>query len=222
MKIKNEDQFLKELQKLLQIKTVSGDAGAVTAAAPLGENIKTALDYMLALGQKEGFTTKNCDGYCGYIEMGQGQEMIAILSHLDTVSVGDGWTVPPFDLTISDDKAYGRGLLDDKGPAMISLYAMKALKDKSLNRRIRLILGGDEESGEWQCMERYKKTEESPLYSFSPDSGFPAIFAEKGIMNVVFSRKIDESEELFTLSGGNQMNAVPDYAKACINWTGDH
>jgi succinyl-diaminopimelate desuccinylase len=216
MKIKNEDQFLKELQKLLQIKTVSGDAGAVTAAAPLGENIKTALDYMLALGQKEGFTTKNCDGYCGYIEMGQGQEMIAILSHLDTVSVGDGWTVPPFDLTISDDKAYGRGLLDDKGPAMISLYAMKALKDKSLNRRIRLILGGDEESGEWQCMERYKKTEESPLYSFSPDSGFPAIFAEKGIMNVVFSRKIDESEELFTLSGGNQMNAVPDYAKACI------
>jgi succinyl-diaminopimelate desuccinylase len=170
---------------------------------------------MLALGQKEGFQTKNCDGYCGYIEMGQGQEMIAILTHLDTVSVGDGWSVPPFDLTILDDKAYGRGILDDKGPAMVSLYAMKALKDRNLNRRIRLILGGDEESGEWQCMERYKQSEESPLYSFSPDSGFPAIFAEKGIMNVVFSRKVDERDGLFTLSGGNQINAVPDYAKAC-------
>ncbi|MDI3537959.1 MAG: succinyl-diaminopimelate desuccinylase [Eubacteriaceae bacterium] len=215
MKIKNEDQFLRDLKKLLQIKTVSGDAGAVTSAAPLGENILTALDYMLALGQKEGFQTKNCDGYCGYIEMGQGQEMIAILTHLDTVSVGDGWSVPPFDLTILDDKAYGRGILDDKGPAMVSLYAMKALKDRNLNRRIRLILGGDEESGEWQCMERYKQSEESPLYSFSPDSGFPAIFAEKGIMNVVFSRKVDERDGLFTLSGGNQINAVPDYAKAC-------
>ncbi|WKY44540.1 Sapep family Mn(2+)-dependent dipeptidase [Eubacteriaceae bacterium ES2] len=216
MKIKNEDQFFKELKALLQLKTVNGDAGSITSEAPLGENIQTALNYMLTLGQKEGFKTKNLDGYCGYIEMGQGQEMIAMLTHLDTVSVGDGWTVPPFDLTIKEEKAYGRGILDDKGPAMISLYAMKALKDKNLNRRIRLIIGGDEESGQWQCMERYKKTEESPRYSFSPDSGFPAIFAEKGIMNVSFSRKTDVGDGPLTLSGGNQINAVPDYAKACI------
>ncbi|WKY47768.1 Sapep family Mn(2+)-dependent dipeptidase [Eubacteriaceae bacterium ES3] len=216
MKIENEDRFFNDLKELLKIKTVNGDAGAISESAPLGENIQTALEYMLNLGEKEGFKTKNCDGYCGYIEMGQGDEMIAILTHLDTVSIGEGWSVAPFDLTIQGDKAYGRGVLDDKGPAMLSFYAMKALKNLKLNRRIRLILGGDEESGEWQCLNHYKKTEETPLYSFSPDSGFPVIFAEKGIMNIEFSRQSLESFDEFTMTGGNQVNAVPDYAKACI------
>ena len=168
----DKKNFLKDLKGLLQIKTVNGDAGPITKAAPLGEDINKAIDYMLALGKEEGFVTKNCDGYCGYIEMGQGPQMVAILTHLDTISVGDDWSVDPFDLTIKNDQLMGRGILDDKGPLMASFYAMKTLKqmDFPLNHRIRLIMGGDEEGGKWQCMNHYKKTEETPLYSFSPDS----------------------------------------------------
>ncbi len=215
----DKENFLKDLKGLLQIKTVNGDAGVKTTAAPLGENINKAIEYMVELGKKEGFKTKNCDGYCGYIEMGQGQEIVAVLTHLDTVSVGDDWSVEPFDLTIKNDQLMGRGVLDNKGPLMAAFYAMKTLKqmDTPLNHRIRLIMGGDEEGGQWQCMKHYKKTEKAPLYSFSPDSGFPVIFAEKGIMNVTFTKYLKESDIPIVMEGGKQINAVPDYAKACVN-----
>lgn len=215
----NKDEFLKDLKGLMQIKTVSGDAGAITEAAPLGEDINNAIEYMLKLGKKQGFKTKNCDGYCGYIEMGQGKEIIAILTHLDTVSVGDDWSVDPFDLTIKDNKLMGRGVLDDKGPTMAAFYAMTTLDEMEypLNHRIRLIIGGDEESGRWECMNRYKKTEEIPLYAFSPDSGFPVIFAEKGIINVSFKKELDKNEIPLVMEGGKQVNAVPDYARAYIS-----
>ena len=71
--------------------------------------------------------------------------MVGVLVHIDTVPVGEGWRVDPFDGTVIDGKVYGRGTNDDKGPAMVALYAMKALKDSGVpvNKRIRLIIGGD-------------------------------------------------------------------------------
>ena len=74
---------------------------------------------------------------------------------------GDGWNTDPFEGVIADGRITGRGVLDDKGPVIAALYAMKALKDSGaeLKRRIRLIVGTDEETGSTD-MERYKKTEE--------------------------------------------------------------
>jgi succinyl-diaminopimelate desuccinylase len=145
--------------------------------------------------------------------------MVAAITHVDTVEVGDDWTVPPFDLTIDGDTIYGRGVLDDKGPTMVALFALKALKDAQIpiNKRIRLIIGGDEEGGSWACMKRYKETEETPVYSFSPDSGYPVIFAEKGIMNVIFEKELDGNVPVLNLSSGKQINSVPDVARADYN-----
>lgn len=215
----NKKEFFKDLKGLLQIKTVNGDAGLKTDLAPLGEDINEAIEYMLELAKKQGFKTKNCDGYCGYIEMGEGEEIVAILTHLDTVTVSDDWSVDPFDLTIKNDKLMGRGVLDDKGPLMAAFYAMKTIDEMNfpINHRIRLIMGGDEEGGKWQCIKRYKETEKTPIYSFSPDSGFPVVFAEKGIMNVTFTKYLKESEIPLVMEGGKQINAVPDYARACVN-----
>jgi succinyl-diaminopimelate desuccinylase len=203
----------------MKIKTVSGDAGEIIPEAPLGKGINEAIEYVLELGKKFGFRTKNCDGYCGFVEMGAGAEMIAVTTHIDTVAVGDDWTVSPFDLTIDEDRIYGRGVLDDKGLTMIALFAMKALKDAAipLNKRVRLIVGGDEEGGNWACMKRYKQTEEIPQYSFSPDSGYPVIFAEKGIMNICFEKELDETIPKLIFDGGNQINSVPDEARAVFN-----
>lgn len=212
----DEKDMLQNLKGLLQIDSTNADAGPVIQGAPLGIGINEAINYVLDLGKSFGFKTKNCDGYCGYIEMGQGEEMIGILTHVDTVPVGDGWSVPPFDLTIEGDKAFGRGTIDNKGPTLVALYAMKALSESEtlLNKRIRLIIGGDEEGDEWHCMNRYKATEESPTYAFSPDSGYPAIFAEKGILNICIKKKLDPSIHKLGFFSGSQINTVPDYAKA--------
>lgn len=215
----NQEVLLDALRGLLKIKTINANAGEITPEAPLGTNINAAINYVLALGKSFGFKTKNCDGYCGYLEIGEGPEMVAAITHIDTVEVGDDWTVPPFDLTIDGDKIYGRGTLDDKGPTMVVLFALKALKDAKvpLNKRIRLIIGGDEEGGNWACMKHYKETEEIPQYSFSPDSGYPVIFAEKGIMNVIFEKELEQNLPVLEFNSGKQINSVPDYAKAVFN-----
>lgn len=216
-----EKDLLDDLKGLLQIDSTNAAAGPVMPGAPLGTGINEAINYVLNLGESFGFKTKNCDGYCGYIEMGQGEEMIGILTHVDTVPVGDGWSVNPFDLTIDGDKAYGRGTIDNKGPTLVALYAMKALADSGvlINKRVRLIIGGDEEGEQWHCMNRYKATEEAPTYAFSPDSGYPAIFAEKGILNVCIKKHLDPAIHKLGFFSGNQINTVPDYAKAIVSDT---
>ena len=38
----------------------------------------------------------NLDNYCGYAEMGEGEEIVGIAGHLDIVPVGGDWTHDPF------------------------------------------------------------------------------------------------------------------------------
>lgn len=162
---------------------------------PFGKNANSALEYILFLGEQLGFRTKNIDGYCGYIEFGEGEELVGIVGHLDVVPASsNGWTFPPFEGTVKNGNIYGRGAVDDKGPVISSLYAMKAVMDNSkINKRVRLILGLNEETG-WKCIDYYKKYEESPTIGFSPDSDFPVIYAEKSILSSYF--KMDYSNYL--------------------------
>lgn len=216
----NTENLLHNLKELLQIKSVSRDCGAVTPAYPLGEGIGQSIEYMLALGASFGMKGKNLDGYCGWLEAGTGEQLVAVLVHLDTVSVDEnGWVAPPFDGTLIDGKLYGRGTADDKGPAIVSLYAMKTLADAGMleNKRVRLIFGGDEESGVWECMHRYKQTEEIPTCAFTPDARYPVTYAEKGILHIRISRTLDSSVPEMHFASGKLLNVVPANASATID-----
>ena len=59
------------------------------------------------------------------------------------------WQVPPFSGEIKNGEIWGRGALDDKGPGVIELIAMLAIKrsGKLLDRDILFIATGDEEEG---------------------------------------------------------------------------
>lgn len=215
----NEDAFMKDLKGLMQIKTVNRNCGKMDEKTPLGEGVYNAIQYLLDLGKSFGFKTKMLDGYCGWIEIGEGDRMIAVLGHVDVVPVdSEGWISDPFDANLIDGKVYGRGICDDKGPTLLTLYAMKALVDNNvkLDKRIRLIIGGDEESGAWECMKRYRETEEIPECAFSPDGDYPATYAEKGIIHVTISRDLD-LENVLTLEGGSAYNIVPSKATATYN-----
>ena len=181
----NQETMIQNLQELIQIPSVFSKS--TNPLMPFGEDANKALEYMLNLGTQLGFRTKNIDGYCGYIEFGEGTEMLGIIGHLDVVPSGGNWTYPPFSGTIFDNKIYGRGAIDDKGPVIASLYAMKYVFDNcKINKRVRLILGLNEEN-DWKCMEYYKSHEESPTIGFSPDADFPCIYAEKSILTSYFS-----------------------------------
>lgn len=175
-----QDEIIQKTQELIQIPSVICDSD--NPKQPFGKPIHDTLEYMLKLGKDLGFRTKNLDGYCGYIEFGEGKELIGIIGHLDVVPEGDNWTYPPFSGTIANNNIYGRGAIDDKGPVISSLYAMKAvLETCQIHKRVRLILGLNEEN-DWKCIHYYKKKEELPTISFSPDADFPCIYSEKSIL----------------------------------------
>jgi len=76
-------------------------------------------------------------------------EPLVLMAHLDVVPVDehDPWTYPPFDGTIADDKVWGRGALDDKGPLVVICEAVESLLASGFTpqRDIMLSFGGDEE-----------------------------------------------------------------------------
>lgn len=208
-----KEEMIQELKTLISFKSVSEESG--NPEMPFGEECKKALEYMLSLGERLGFRTKNIDGYCGYIEFGEGEEMVGIIGHLDVVpaNIEDGWKSNPFLAEEREGKLYGRGSIDDKGPVIANLYAMKAVSEKmEIHKRVRLILGLNEEKN-WKCINYYKQNEEIPTIGFSPDADFPCIYAEKGIVTVKLEHEfgIENCQILEVSTGGNAINVVPKY-----------
>ncbi|WP_078430092.1 dipeptidase PepV [Alkalihalobacterium alkalinitrilicum] len=218
---KRKAEFICETRKFLQIPSVLDESSA-GPGQPFGTSIKDALNFLLKKGEECNFHVKNLEGYAGYIEFGQGEESVGILCHVDVVPEGEGWTSPPFAAELVDGKVVARGAIDDKGPTMAALYAMKIVKDLGLplSKRVRMIIGTDEEST-WQCVDHYFKHEEMPTVGFAPDADFPIIYAEKGICDVELryssSGNSGESKHsLVRFQSGRRLNMVPDEAKATI------
>lgn len=164
--------------------------------APFGKDCANSLKYFLRLANSLGFRTKNVDGYCGWAEFGSGDTLIGIIGHLDVVpAIEEDWKYSPFTATIYKNRIYGRGAIDDKGPVIASLYAMKSVMDYykdnnlKLNKRVRLIVGLNEEK-DWKCINYYKEHEEIPSVGFSPDSDFPCIYAEKSVLSLLIKDTI--------------------------------
>ncbi len=213
-----KDDIVKTTQELIRIPSVYQESD--DEKIPFGENVNSALEYMLDLGKKLGFRTKNIDGYCGYIEFGEGNELLGIIGHLDVVPEGSDWTYPPFSGTISDGKIFGRGAIDDKGPVASSLYAMKAVMDNcKLNKRVRLIIGLNEEN-DWECIEHYKEVEELPTVGFSPDADFPCIYAEKSILSCYIKEDYKNISDKIKIKeidcNNNALNVVPKFCSLIL------
>lgn len=196
-------------------ESIRFDSSLAPAAAdmPFGKGAADCLKHFLETAQSLGFETRNYDNYVGEVIFGEG-EPFAVLAHLDVVPAGNDWTKPPFGGLVEDGKIWGRGAMDDKGPAFCSLYAMKQIRDEGFRPRktIKLIVGCNEENG-WACIDYYKKTLGMPDTGFSPDGGFPVIYAEKGILHVRLHFPMKNAPFSF-FEGGESYNMVCDRCEA--------
>lgn len=210
------DDIIKSTQEIIKIKSVEE---APQKGMPFGKGPYEAIEYVTNLSEEMGFNTKNFDGYAAHGDFGQGEEIIGVLAHVDVVPEGNGWTYPPYGGEIHEDKIYGRGTLDDKGPAIAAMYAMKALKESKvdLKRKIRIIFGANEETG-WGGIKHYFKKEKAPNYAFTPDADFPVIYGEKGILIFDLLAPLDKEIKLLDLKGGSAANMVPDYCEALVEF----
>ncbi|MCI2047236.1 MAG: dipeptidase PepV [Faecalibacterium sp.] len=211
-----QPEMVAALKTLVNIKSVE-DAPA--PGAPFGKGAAACLDAALALCKKLGFRTHNMDGYVGWAEYGEGDEMVALLGHLDVVPEGDGWTVcKPYEATEKEGRLYGRGTIDDKGPVIAALFGLKALADTGFapKKRIRILFGCNEETGSADMEYYCAHGGEIPVTGFTPDGEYPLINGEKGIANVTFEKALAQQGDwkLLCLEGGTAPNIVPAHAVA--------
>lgn len=212
-----QNEIVDKVLGCVRINSVQSEA---REGMPFGEGPCEALRYTLNLAEQMGFRTKNLDNQIGYAEYGEGDEMIAVLGHLDIVPVGDGWEHDPFG-EIDGDRLYGRGTLDDKGPVIGALFALAAIRDSKmpLERRIRVIFGTNEETGS-KDVEHYNQTEETPVMGFTPDADYPVIFSEKGMAGFTLEKKLGKGSSqgmsLLSAHGGTAVNLVPDQARVLL------
>lgn len=215
-----KSEIIKKIQDFVRIKSTRG---YFKKNQPFGRGPLNALNYVLKLGQTFGFKCENFDGYAGHVEYGEGNEIVGILVHVDIVKEGKGWTYPPFGGEIHDGKIFGRGSFDNKGGCIASLYALKVLKDKGLvlNKKVRIIFGCNEESG-MQDIPYYLSKNKEPDVAFSPDSPFPVVYGESGILDLVFTKKIkrNQNQGLFNIEhiqGGEMHKKVPGLCSILID-----
>lgn len=221
MNIKERINFYKEEMKADLGKLVSYNSvfENPTEEYPFGKVNAECLAEALKMAEKCGLNPVNLDNYCGYGEIGEGEQVIGILGHLDIVPAGEGWNTDPFTMTEIDGKLYGRGVTDDKGAVVASAYALRILKDMGVefNKKVRLIMGSNEESGS-RCLAHYVEKMGHIDYGFTPDANFPGIFGEKGMVGGSFSSK---TTSIINITGGTVSNAVCNHciteipAKSC-------
>ena len=217
--LNHKEDLLKDLFELLSVRSILGTD--ITEETPFGSGPREALDLILSFGKRDGYKTKLVENKAGHIEVGQGEELFGILGHVDVVPVVEAdWTSHPFKPEIRDGKIFARGSLDDKGPTMAAYYAVKLLDKLGVkwNKRVRVIIGSDEETG-FRCVEAYFKHEEQPASGFTPDAMFPLVYAEKA--RATFDHKLKFVEEdgnynykLVKFNGGQVLNMVIASAKA--------
>ncbi len=210
------------------IQKLKDDLGAVVAipskrgsreeGKPFGRACALVMSKMKEIAADTGLSVTNYDNYMLECDYNNCETALGVIAHLDVVPEGDGWDTDPYTLTEKDGILYGRGTIDDKGPAMATLYAVKALKNSGvkLSKNVRLLFGSDEESG-MSDLEYYGNLKPLPPMMISPDGEFPVINVEKGVCQVYFKGAYLPEDALVSLKAGSVVNAVPDKAEAVIS-----
>ena len=206
------DDVLADIAALVAHPSVADEARA-EPGAPFGPETRGALDAALGIAARLGYETSDDEGYVGMADIAgtdpdAGQ--LATIAHVDVVPAGPGWATDPFAMERREGWLLGRGVIDDKGPAVLGLYAGAFLiRDGRRPRHpFRALLGCDEEVG-MTDVHHYLAGHPQPAFLFTPDAEFPVCNAEKGCFGATFTSAPIEGGRIVSWSGAEATNAVP-------------
>jgi predicted dipeptidase len=216
------EDVVEDIRTLVRIESVE-DLSAAEPGKPYGPKANEALVAAEGIASRLGLAVTDLDGCIGYGEVTgrEGAPYVATIAHSDIVPVGLGWTVPALDVTRREGYLMGRGVLDDKGPLVLSLWAAHffALQVKetgeSLPYALRCIIGNNEETN-MADVEHYLDRCPEPAFCFSPDADFPLICGEKGLFGGSFTSEPMMGRVIEELDGGTVSNAIPGQATALV------
>ena len=213
----NRDAIVADIAKLVEIPSTE-DLAAAAPGAPYGPGPAAALTAALEIAEAMGMTATNCEGHIGFADLpGETDAQLGIIGHVDVVPAGPGWSFEPFKVTEKDGYLMGRGCLDDKGPSVVALHAVKCLAGLDVRRpyTMRFIFGANEETG-MRDVAWYLENYESPAFLFTPDADFPVCYGEKGGYDGRITSAPIADPVILDISGGVVTNAVPGAAWAIV------
>ena len=169
--LKYKDELLADLNTLIGFESVANEKP---------EECQNAINFMLKRANDFGLTGEQVTDESMHIQLGSKGKLCGVLSHLDVVPAGNNWSVLPYSLTEKDGRLYGRGIADDKGAALVTLYCLRALKEEGIDgvNTLRAIYGTSEECG-MEDIDGYFEKMPVPDLSFPPDSDYGICYAEK-------------------------------------------
>lgn len=214
----NREALVRDIGRLVAVPSVEGPA---EPDAPFGKEPKRALELGLQIAAELGLETRNFENRIGCGEVrGESDKYLATITHVDVVPAGEGWTADPFTMREREGWILGRGVLDDKGPSIVCLYALKYLRERNVPLRygVRALLGSNEET-HMKDVEYYLENYPAPAFCFSPDADFPVCNGEKGIYQAELVSKCPLST-IVSVNGGFAVNAIPDKATAVLKCSG--
>ena len=219
------EDVVEDIRSLVKIESVE-DLSTAGPGEPWGHGPFLAMSKGLEIAARLGLEPHDCDGYIGYADLpGLSETQVATIAHTDIVPIGTGWSVPPLDVTRKDGYLLGRGVLDDKGPFVLSIYAAKFFADEvartgeRLPYTLRCFVGCNEETS-MNDVEWYLEHYDVPAFLFTPDADFPLICGEKGIFHGIFRTNVpvvEEAARLRELDAGTVANAIPGVASAIVS-----
>ena len=218
----NRDAIVADIAKLVEIPSTE-DLAAAAPGAPYGPGPAAAPAAGGENAAGLGWAPPHCAGPSGWGgPPGVTDAQLGIIGHVDVVPAGPGWTFEPFKVTEKDGYLMGRGCLDDKGPSVVALHAVKCLAGLDVARpyTMRFIFGANEETG-MRDVAWYLENYDSPAFLFTPDADFPVCYGEKGGYDGLITSAPIADPVILDISGGVVSNAVPGEAWAVVRGNAD-
>ena len=186
----------------------------ITADSPMFEYVRDVLP-----DEFDVRVTDHGDGHVTLLAR-RGRPSLLFNCHLDTVPFGEGWSVPPLELTVRDDRAWGRGVCDIKGAAAALLHVAQTTTGP-----MALLFTTDEEGAGGCCVRNFLESQDAAGFRFAvvcEPTGNRAVMSHRGFLSVkgTFSGLAGHSSEARALvdnaihATGNWIAAATEYCIA--------
>jgi acetylornithine deacetylase/succinyl-diaminopimelate desuccinylase-like protein len=140
------ERYLPELAEFVAIPSVSRDSSP--------PDMRAAAQWLAGQISFAGGHLMETDGnpvVAGEWLGAPGAPTVLVYGHYDVQPTGslEEWRTPPFELTVADGQAFGRGATDDKGPILVVLKTAQAFMEQfgGLPLNVKFLFEGEEEIG---------------------------------------------------------------------------
>lgn len=211
-----EEKILSGIKRLVAINSVAELNSPIT---PYGQGCRNVEKEFCKLTKELGYSCTSYGNRVIRVDVEQTKADyradLGIWGHLDVVPAGFGWNYPPFDPVIEQGFLIGRGVRDDKGPAIAALYALKCLQELGVEQKhhISLYMGLEEEKNMSDILWLKEHDIELPRMNLVLDSRYPVCYGEKGILSIVASHRFPLCKNVLSMSGGESENSVAGRAQ---------